>query len=651
MLASNSRPNTYAEQVLEVIEEIKNLILDEIHEIQFGDVTTITVYDNKNCNIVNLDKYISAALDFKYLRRVVTQFSLIMSDSTVKTTIHEVLSGTLDEDYWKHHLNKSLSNPGPGIVEGENESKVIVGAYNEIIELTKERKKYNLEMNDVLDLYKMMSIVMSKTISVSGIRDQGIIKINLSAVNQATIKMIQSFVISMQSDWRRIFLTSATICSYNYGKLFMGGIKPKKISFGIGGDPMNTNSKMLILADSKKYHWIGERSLYNKNYEVISKIINILELYGDEDCIIIALNVKEALRLKSALEKAEHPHDVTYYKAPEMMGVSANERVMIAVGIANKPSNCFDVITTNSADSRVMLWESVHCDTWQAWSRVKDPSGKVPSLVFALGCTVEECKALTIWGYNRKVKIEPYIERQKRQINVVCENGIVTSPSIKKCKNFEEMIKEGLLHKQSENPRKKIENLLIYYNISSFSKKNRQILHSCEELIKIILNRTDSYAMQSPDGKYKKVPCHVSNDVIKKHLDGILTLGAYQFNLENEVKWICFDIDSHAPKGVIETEDNIKKRDHQAEYNMVRMCNFLTNADIPYLLEKSGSPHSYHIWVFLHPVDGKKAKSFAMSIKKESGVDCEVFPKQDKIGKDGYGNLVKVPLVSRPFNY
>jgi hypothetical protein len=268
------------------------------------------------------------------------------------------------------------------------------------------------------------------------------------------------------------------------------------------------------------------------------------------------------------------------------------------------------------------------------------------SLVFALGCTVEECKAITTWGYDRKLEIKPYIERQKKEINVICENRIISSPIIKKCKNFEDLLKEACLHKLSKNTTKKIEHLLIYYNIRRFCKKNRRILHSCEDLVKLVFNRTDAYGTQKSDGTYFKTPIRVSNEVIKKHLDGTVTIGAYQFNLKNEVKWICYDIDSHAPKGVIETADEIRKRDEKAEYNMVRLCNFFTNNDIPYLLEKSGSPHSYHIWIFLKPVDGKKANYFAIMTKKESGVECEIFPKQDRIGSDGYGNLVKVPLAT-----
>jgi hypothetical protein len=646
MMASVSRPNTQAGQVLEVLNNVKNLILDEIHDIQFTESTSFTVYDDHVFNRVNLEKYIPMMSNFTYMCRVITQFNFIMGEQKIKNSIHEVLGGAQDEDYWKHHLNISLKNPSPGIVDGENETKVIVGAYNEIIELTTERKMYNLEMRDILDLYDMMSIVMSDVIAITAIREQGIIKINLAAIDQTTTKMIQSYTMSMQSENRRIFLTSATICSYDYGKMFMGGLKPKKVSFGIGGDPMSTNSKMLILADSKKYHVIGRNSTYNKQDEIIERIIKILDMYGDSDCIIIVLNPREAMKLEAVLKELGHPHKVTYYKAPEMMGVSSDARVMIAIGIANKPSNAFDVVTTNTVESKRMLYESVHCDTWQAWSRVKDPAGKVPSVIFALGCTVEECEAITTWGYNRTVEVSPYTERQKKTIKVKCENGIISSPLIRKCKNFDEMTKEGSLHKLCKVSPEKSENLLIYYIIRRFCKKTGETLHSSTGLIKRVLNRPDAYALQNSTVGYYKVKSPVSDITIQKHLSGSLTIGAYQFNPENQVKWVCFDIDSHAPKNVVETEDDIKARDEKAETDMKRMCNFFKISDVPFLLEKSGSPHSYHIWVFVNPVDGMKAKQFGIDVKKETGIDCEVFPKQAQIGKDGYGNLVKVPLAT-----
>jgi hypothetical protein len=344
MLAAKSREESFAGTVINVIHKSKNLILDEIHELQFGNVTSIIVYDDKVFNRINLDEYIPIMLDFPYLRRVISQFSLLISDNTVQNSIHEVFNGTQDKNYWKHHLNKSLSNPCDGIVEGEKEINVIVGTYSEIIELTKCRGKYNLGMNEILQLYSMMSIILSPVISINGIRDKGITEIRLSVVEKTFDSMIRSFVMSMQRPGKRIMLTSATICSFDYGSLFKANMQPRKITFGEGGDPLDTNAKMLILADSKRYHAIGRESRYNKEEEIVFKIRTILEIYGDSECMIITISQKEANKLMMALNKAGHSHPVTYYKAPGTMGVSAKERIMIAVGVANKPSNAYDVI-------------------------------------------------------------------------------------------------------------------------------------------------------------------------------------------------------------------------------------------------------------------------------------------------------------------
>jgi hypothetical protein len=43
------------------------------------------------------------------------------------------------------------------------------------------------------------------------------------------------------------------------------------VMFGRGGDPMDTNSKMLILPDTKRYHAIGERSLSNRQEEILER--------------------------------------------------------------------------------------------------------------------------------------------------------------------------------------------------------------------------------------------------------------------------------------------------------------------------------------------------------------------------------------------
>ena len=117
---------------------------------------------------------------------------------------------------------------------------------------------------------------------------------------------------------------------------------------------------------------------------------------------------------------------------PETMGVTSDSRIMIAIGIAHKPSNAFDAISKDSIRSKILLNESVHCDTWQAWSRVKDPNGKDESIVFALGCCVEDCRNVVKWGFNRTLDISENKNGEKKKITVSCETGTITTPKILK---------------------------------------------------------------------------------------------------------------------------------------------------------------------------------------------------------------------------
>lgn len=646
MLAASSRPNTQAEKILDIISASKNVIIDEVHDLQFAESTHLTIYNDAIGPCLNLGKYLVLPQSLKYINRTVHQFALIYQDKNVKAATHNVLGGAESEDYWKNHLSISINNPSPGITDGEDPGKVMTAAYNEIIEIMKNRKSLNLEIQDVLELYDMLSIVTNKTIAISAIRDKGRINVQLSAVDFLFSQMLNSYTMSIQNEEKRIMLTSATIGSYDYSDLFYGDDPITRVTFGTGGDPVNTNSKMLILADTKKYGSIGRNSHFKNKDEILAKTIKILESWGDQSCCIITLNRGYAANMEKDLEAMGHPHEVTYYRAPEMMGVTSDARIMIAIGLAYKPSNSFDVVTPNSKESKVLLQESIHADTWQAWSRVKDPQAKKESVVFGLGCTVEDCRNLTTWGYGRSVEIEPYVARQKKRINVRCERENITKPKIKKCKNFDEMIAEGALHTHNKNVFTEINTDTLFNNkIGRLTQKSVTINSKCG-LLNLIINRKDVFAEQSVTGTYFKNEYPINESLLQSHLEGKSTFGAYQLDQASEVKWICFDIDSHGPKNGEESEDAKAMRDQQAENDKDRMCSFLELKEIPYLLEASGSPHSYHVWIFVNPVKARIAKAFGKEIIKAVDIDCELFPKQCTINKNGYGNLVKLPFAT-----
>ena len=341
------------------------------------------------------------------------------------------------------------------------------------------------------------------------------------------------------------------------------------------------------------------------------------------------------------------------------MGVESEKRICIAIGAAYKPANAFDAITEDRRESDILKEEAIQCDTWQAWSRVKDPNSEEKSIVFALGVNETECKNIVTWGTKREVliKIDSEKKCKNKNVTVKCEKEI-TKPKIvtvSKDTNYlslaydwKQPIKKINLssEKCDENDR----GCPIYYIMGHFLSKLSQhsevrLIFSESELLDQFINRYDSFAEQTHDGKgFFKVSATVTQQLLQNHADGKITIGAYTLNLDNNVRWFCYDIDAHENED--DTETTLKEKQIQAETDKDTICKFFADYSIPYILEASGTPYSYHIWVLVNPVSAAIAKDFAESILKFLDLDHEVFPKQTKLkSKQGYGNLVKLPLA------
>lgn len=151
------------------------------------------------------------------------------------------------------------------------------------------------------------------------------------------------------------------------------------------------------------------------------------------------------------------------------------------------------------------------------------------------------------------------------------------------------------------------------------------------ELLKqLFVDRSDTFGEQSPKGTYSRIERSLTDRDIKDHLDGKKTIGVYQLNEESKVKWVCFDFDG----------DNLK---HEEQYAK-NLCMKLRHTDkVESILMEFSGKKGYHVWIFIEPVDATSAKIWAEEVSEGSHVH-EIFPKQEKITKDKFGNLVKVPL-------
>jgi hypothetical protein len=170
-----------------------------------------------------------------------------------------------------------------------------------------------------------------------------------------------------------------------------------------------------------------------------------------------------------------------------------------------------------------------------------------------------------------------------------------------------------------------------------------------ELLNKLFVNRTDCHCIQLATGGYARINKPITLDLLNRHLRGEVTVGSYQLDTENRVKWFCFDLDPEklvSPKTTAQkilqvtrtetTGENGKKTQRIPDHALV--------------LEASRYPDdSYHIWVlFQTPVKAVVARWLAYRILELAKLDpkkIEVYPKQNETTPDRpYGNFVKLPF-------
>lgn len=155
-------------------------------------------------------------------------------------------------------------------------------------------------------------------------------------------------------------------------------------------------------------------------------------------------------------------------------------------------------------------------------------------------------------------------------------------------------------------------------------------------LMRLMVNRRDTFAVQLNSGGYLRISRPLTLEDLRRHLSGEITVGVYLLDPEtSRTKVLVFDID---PEHVREPEMVAKAIYHEASGRL--------HPD-GVILEASRWPDpSYHIWVcFEPPIPAWAARWIGGKMLEYTGhPKVEIFPKQDRIGPDGFGNLIKLPL-------
>ena len=157
-------------------------------------------------------------------------------------------------------------------------------------------------------------------------------------------------------------------------------------------------------------------------------------------------------------------------------------------------------------------------------------------------------------------------------------------------------------------------------------------------MMRLLVNRTDTYALQLDSGGYLRVSEPLTTQVLEEHLGGRLTVGAYLIDPQtNRTKTLILDID---PEHVEDPNTTARELYHETSRRL--------HPDGVFLEASRWPDPSYHIWAcFDPPIPAWAARWMGRKILEYAGLqtsEVEVFPKQDRVGSEGFGSLVKLPL-------
>ncbi len=174
-----------------------------------------------------------------------------------------------------------------------------------------------------------------------------------------------------------------------------------------------------------------------------------------------------------------------------------------------------------------------------------------------------------------------------------------------------------------------------------------------ETYLSLFAGRENFHARQwiSDKGKtgYTPVSDPLTHPHIRSHLLGLYTIGAYQLNLSNQVKWIMFDLD--VSKEYLNDLNDPQFKDwlENGFYEVLgRIHQLLSSFHLSPLYEFSGFK-GYHIWLLFNQfISASLARGVAQKLATQFDLGSypftlEIFPKQTRISPTNLGNLVKLP--------
>ncbi|NMC18726.1 MAG: hypothetical protein GYA38_10100 [Chloroflexi bacterium] len=593
-----------------------------------------------------------------------------------------------DAGYVGKHLSKLVS------IKAELGFKRLSAAWNELFSLAQRRDELSLRDDEILAIRDIVSIMGGYWAAISYVREnegtEGMTYIsgNVGALHRCLRDFLTMYVPNADHIY-----SSATLIEPS--SEFFEGLSGKLVKEVVFPDLRNTNAKMSIYPDRWR---LNSRNFARSLDRIVARIVEICK--EEAAVYILAPNMRKAGVIERKLHEvlgAAAPK-VDFYRSDMTMGVARDDRVCIAIGLAEIPSNACDHLAWgNDSEARWLHSQSlrtqnVQAASWQAWSRVKDPKGEVESKVYCIGIRAEQVADVVTWGSGRRLELLEIHENKlpggsaartpkfKVQVNTLIEpprvfaedrtashkerhsvgeyiagiEGCEDIIALKRGKVDIENILNRATEYQGEGESAQNAYTNSYRQNGQFLPNYVKVWQGDQEQLALFLgiyfvNRSDCYAKQYWDVRHEKWSYYkevkslddINLDAIKQHVRGQLMpqgyrfcIAVYQIDRDDRVSWICYDLDNHDNSNP-EVQEDVK-----------RLLAVLDSYSIPYLLEASGSEDSYHVWVFLVPTRTYNAFKFSRQIAAEAGIKCEIWPKQQSINSDKaeFGNPVKLPL-------
>lgn len=640
-----------AKKILEKISHVDVVLLDEAHTISLPTVVRIPVFSE-----------VEIPDGYAKLRKILQRWVELNERNREK--INKIRQEA-NKGHTGRHLSESIYN------DNSLTFNQIVTAWNELLDSAIHRKEYGISDRDILILRDITVLMGSSDLAITYVREkdgkEG--KVYITGSYWTSISTLKRFLKERVSHANHLFVSGTLVEPYLH---FFSDISGKNINDIVFPDINNTNDKMLIHPDKWR---LSAQNLNRYLPRIIDRIVEICKVHPGKEIFIVAPNARKAKIIHEHLIETMGPAAplVDYYRSDTTIGVENSARICIAIGLAELPSNTYDHQASGEneearwIDSQRLRRESVDASTWQTWSRVKDPKGQDESRVYCIGVRGERIRSVVSWGPGRKLELvdtesgrlpdgtpwkKPIFRITVKELikppKICSENYVATGRAKGNIGEWVQRVEKydpNLIFSEFENilpitnNRQNSNKLGIYNN----PRDDFEVASSIAILTSLLAARFDSYAIQdkTPDASgrfgYTKNNGNLKMmlGLMNYHIKGKTTMGFYQIAHDDTVKWICFDIDDH----------KLEHGEEGVKADLRKLFAVLSKYDIPFLLEASGSPNSYHVWVLLRPTETHTAFMFSRQIISEAGIDCEVFPKQKNLTKNSkYGNMVKVPL-------